>query len=276
MGNYKVFEIKCNAELKDIILAELGDINFEGFVENENGFEAYIDETIFNNEEFLTVLNKYHIGRTDYAENSIPQQNWNAQWESSFEPVIISNQLIIKAPFHAVKEVYPHEIIIQPKTSFGTGHHETTQSIMELMLQMDFKDKSVFDYGCGTGVLSILASKLGAEYIFANDIDDWAFENVGENAQYNNITNIEYVKGDLSVVPDKDFDIILANINKNILLKSFEQLSNHCKEKGIVMISGFFETDLNDLLAVSEKFNLLLQQSTVCNGWCAAVLQKKE
>ncbi len=275
MGNYKVFEIKCNAELKDIIIAELGNINFEGFVENENGFEAYIDETLFNKEEFLAVLNRYDISHSDYSENNIPQQNWNAQWESSFEPVVISNQLIIKAPFHVVEEMYSYEIIIQPKTSFGTGHHETTQSIMELMLQMDFKGKSVFDYGCGTGVLSILASKLEAEYIFANDIDDWAFENVGENAQYNNITNIEYVKGDLSVVPDKEFDIILANINKNILLKSFEQLSKHCKENGIVMISGFFETDLNDLLAVSEKYNLLLQQSTICNGWCAAILQKK-
>ena len=146
---------------------------------------------------------------------------------------------------------------------------------MELMLKMDFKNKTVFDYGCGTGVLAILASQLGATSIFANDIDDWAFENVGENAAMNSITNIDYQKGDLSIVPNTEYDIILANINKNILLKSFEQLSKHVKANGIVLISGFYESDLTDLLDCCQAFGLNLQQKVVTNNWCAAVLVRK-
>lgn len=274
MNNYKVFQINCNTPIADILTAELADIGFEGFLENETGFEAYLLEQEFNAYSFNSIIEKYNIKANQITENTIPQQNWNAQWESSFEPVIVNNQLIIKAPFHNITQQYDYEIIIQPKTSFGTGHHETTQSIMELMLKMNFKNKTVFDYGCGTGVLAILASLLGANNIFANDIDDWAFENVGENAAMNNITNIDYQKGDLSIVPNTEFDIILANINKNILLKSFEQLSKHVKPNGIVLISGFYETDLPDLLACCQAFGLNLQQKIVANNWCAAVLIK--
>lgn len=272
MTNYKVFQINCNPELAELLIAELADIGFEGFLENDTGFEAYLLESEYNEYLFREIITNYGLSQNQIMENTIPQQNWNAQWESSFEPVIVSNQLIIKAPFHQIEQKYTYEIIIQPKTSFGTGHHETTQSIMELMLKMDFKDKTVFDYGCGTGVLAILASQLGAKSIFANDIDDWAFENVGENAAYNKITNIDYQKGDLSIVPNEEYDIILANINKNILLKSFEQLSKHVKSNGIVLISGFYETDLPDLLNCCQTFGLNLQQKVVTNGWCAAVL----
>jgi ribosomal protein L11 methyltransferase len=275
MTNYKVFQINCGADLTDILIAELAEIGFEGFLENETGFEAYLLESEYNENLFKEIVSNYSLSQNQIIENTIPQQNWNAQWESSFEPVIVSNQLIIKAPFHQIGQKYPYEIIIQPKTSFGTGHHETTQSIMELMLKMDFKNKTVFDYGCGTGVLAILASQLGATSIFANDIDDWAFENVGENAAMNNITNIDYQKGDLSIVPNTEYDIILANINKNILLKSFEQLSKHVKANGIVLISGFYESDLADLLDCCQAFGLNLQQKVVTNNWCAAVLVRQ-
>jgi len=274
MTNYKVFQINCGADLTDILIAELAEIGFEGFLENETGFEAYLLESEYNENLFKEIISNYGLSQNQIIENTIPQQNWNAQWESSFEPVIVSNQLIIKAPFHQIEQKYLYEIIIQPKTSFGTGHHETTQSIMELMLKMDFKNKTVFDYGCGTGVLAILASQLGATSIFANDIDDWAFENVGENAAMNNITNIDYQKGDLSIVPNTEYDIILANINKNILLKSFEQLSKHVKANGIVLISGFYESDLTDLLDCCQAFGLNLQQKVVTNNWCAAVLNR--
>ncbi len=220
MSDYKVFKIRCNTALRELLIAELVEIGFEGFLENEDGFEAYLEQEAYNVNDFSAIMLQYGINQSEYEEKSIAQQNWNANWESSFEPVFIDNKVVIRAPFHVIEKQYPFEVIIQPKTSFGTGHHETTQSIMELMLEVDFEDKSVFDYGCGTGVLSILASKKGAAYIFANDIDDWAFENIGENAGYNNITNINYAKGDLSVVPNKEFDIILANINKNILLRN--------------------------------------------------------
>jgi ribosomal protein L11 methyltransferase len=275
MSIYKVFQINCNPELAEFLIAELAEIGFEGFLENDHGFEAYLEEVTFDETLFNDIIFKYSVDKSQVTASNIAQQNWNALWESSFEPVIVSNKLMIKAPFHNIIEKYEYEIIIQPKTSFGTGHHETTQSIMELMLKMDFNNKIVFDYGCGTGVLAILASQLGATNIFANDIDDWAFENVGENAAYNKITNIDYQKGDLSIVPNEEYDIILANINKNILLKSFEQLSKHVKPNGIVLISGFYETDLPDLLNCCQAFGLNLQQKVVTNGWCAAVLVRQ-
>jgi len=274
MTNYKVFQINCSTQLSDILIAELAEIGFEGFLENEVGFEAYLVENNYKADLFNSIINYYGLMPNQIVENTIPQQNWNAQWESSFEPVIVSNELIIKAPFHQIDKKFAYEIIIQPKTSFGTGHHETTQSIMELMLKMDFKNKTVFDYGCGTGVLAILASQLGAANIFANDIDDWAFENVGENAAMNYITNINYQKGDLSIVPNIEYDIILANINKNILLKSFEQLSKHVKLNGNILISGFYESDLADLLICCQPFGLNLQQKVIANNWCAAILVK--
>lgn len=275
MNNYRVFQINSKPDLAELLIAELAEIGFEGFLENEIGFEAYLEEIVFDESLFNEILFKYSVDKSQVVSSNIAQQNWNAQWESSFEPVIVCNKLIIKAPFHNITEKYEFEIIIQPKTSFGTGHHETTQSIMELMLKMDFKNKTVFDYGCGTGVLAILASQLGATNIFANDIDDWAFENVGENAAYNKIANIDYQKGDLSIVPNVEYDIILANINKNILLKSFEQLSKHVKPNGIVIISGFYETDLTDLLNCCQAFGLNLQQKVVTNDWCAAVLVRQ-
>jgi ribosomal protein L11 methyltransferase len=274
MTNYKVFQINCSTQLSDILIAELAEIGFEGFLENEVGFEAYLVENNYKADLFNSIINYYGLTPNQIVENTIPQQNWNAQWESSFEPVIVSNELIIKAPFHQIDKKFAYEIIIQPKTSFGTGHHETTQSIMELMLKMDFKNKTVFDYGCGTGVLAILASQLGAANIFANDIDDWAFENVGENAAMNYITNINYQKGDLSIVPNIEYDIILANINKNILLKSFEQLSKHVKLNGNILISGFYESDLADLLICCQPFGLKLKQKVIANNWCAAILVK--
>ncbi len=273
MNNYILLTINCEPEMNELLIAELGDIGFEGFLETETGFEAYLPEPEFNETACNEIFERYDIKSTQITKKTVPQQNWNALWESGFEPVLVNEKLLIRAPFHNVEKNYPYVLTIQPKTSFGTGHHETTFLMMKLMLEMEFKDKEVFDYGSGTGILAILASVLGSKKIFANDIDAWAADNIFENAALNQVKNIEFVKGDLRNVPDYKFDIILANINKNILMESFYSLSKMLNQQGSILMSGFYEKDLKDLLEASEKQGLTMIRKEELNSWCAIELK---
>ncbi len=270
MNSYLLFEIICEEEKKDMLIAELAEIGFEGFLEGDEGFEAYLPKDEWNETEFLALLEKYSIQKESVKANEIEQQNWNEQWESEFQPVTIENEIRISAPFHGLDKEFPYEIIIQPKTSFGTGHHETTFLIMKLMLKENWQNKSVFDFGAGTGILSILASQLGCKSVFANDIDDWAAENISENANYNNINNINFEKGGLEILNDEKFEIILANINKNVLMTSFKKLADHAQTGTKLFISGFYESDLKDLLTETEMAGWKFLESFELNEWCAA------
>lgn len=272
MQNYILCAIHCDADQSEILMAEMAELNFEGFIETDEGFEAYLPVSDFDEKALLELLANYGLGEQDIQIKEVAQENWNAAWESSFEPVCIGKELRVRAPFHAPDPSYALELLIQPKTSFGTGHHETTYTIMELMLKTDMKGKSVFDYGSGTGILAILASKLGAEPIFANDIDDWAAENIYENTTLNACDAFEFVQGDLSVAAGKSFDLILANINKNILLASFEDLRPLLKSDGTLFISGFYESDLPDLLQKAQSCGFTFTDQTSRNQWCAARL----
>lgn len=274
MDNYILLEVGCEEPIKEILIAELNELGFEGFIESDSGFEAYIAEIDFKKELVDQLLSQYKIDESGVTYKSVAQQNWNAEWESSFEPVIIDETLLIRAPFHQMEKSYPIELIIQPKTSFGTGHHETTFLIMQLMLKMDFNNKTVFDYGSGTGILAILASKLGAKSIYANDIDDWAADNIIENTGLNGVNSIWFEKGNLESVPAQKFDIILANINKNILLQSLDGLAKLLNPGGIVLMSGFYDTDLPDLLQEANKFGLGFKRKEVLNGWCTMEMLK--
>ena len=274
MEAYYEFQITCNEEFKDNLIAELVEEHFEGFEENEVGFLAFIPQSLFEKNIFEKILNHYNINPVSVPQNTIEQQNWNAQWEASFEPITIGDDIIVKAPFHLLDEHYKYEIIIQPKNTFGTGHHETTQLMLQMMLPIDFKNKNVFDYGCGTGVLSIFASMLEAENIDAIDIDEWSAENMIENCALNSITNITFKKGDLTIIEDKKFDLILANINKNILLGSFEKLARLMNLNAQLLISGFYENDLEDLKREAVKNGLVFKDHFVKNDWCAAIFSK--
>ncbi|MCG9881304.1 MAG: 50S ribosomal protein L11 methyltransferase [Bacteroidia bacterium] len=274
MSNYILCKIPCSSDLKDILIAELAEINFEGFLENDEGFEAYLPETDYSEQAFFAVLNQYELKPTDIDMSVVAQQNWNAEWEQSFEPVCIGSELRIRAPFHESDQGFPIELVIQPKTSFGTGHHETTFSIMQLMLEMDFNNKSVFDYGSGTGILAILAAKLGAQKIIANDIDTWAAENILENIALNSVQPIEFIEGDLHAIPNQTFDIILANINRNILMESFASLFPLLASAGKLVISGFYTSDLPDLQQAAENTDFKYVASTQQNNWTAAVFTK--
>jgi ribosomal protein L11 methyltransferase len=246
-------------------------------METEDGLNAYIEEALFNEEEVKEILSKY-ISADQYAYSfeRMENKNWNEEWEKNFQPVTIDEQCIVKASFHKIEKAFPYEIIINPKMSFGTGHHETTYMMIKNQLKVDHVNKKVVDAGSGTGILAILAEKLGAKEIFAYDIEDWSFENLKENANLNNCTNIKVAQGTVHTVdfPSGSYDIILANINKNVLLEEISLYSNLLMAKGILIISGFFIADLPDIENVYLSSSLKKIDQEEKNSWTSLVLEK--
>jgi ribosomal protein L11 methyltransferase len=277
MESYLEFQITCNSDIREQLIAELAEENYEGFVENDNGFTAFVPSSKFSRDVFEQLLTKYGLDAGAVPQNTIAQQNWNAQWEASYEPIIIADRVLVKAPFHQLSENYEYVITIQPKNTFGTGHHATTQLMLQLMLDTDFSNKNILDYGCGTGVLGIMAVKQGANKVLGIDIDEWCTDNIEENKALNNITAFEFRQGTLEVLKENEiFDCILANINKNILLSSFATLSKHLANNGMLLISGFYETDLDDLATAALSSHLHVHHHLTKNEWCAALLKKHE
>lgn len=274
MEHYLETSINCALDKMEWIIAELADLGFEGFIETEEGVTVYIPQDLYNKTAFVEVMQKYEIDETAFVTSTVAPQNWNAQWEANYEPIIVANRLAVLAPFHQPQKAYEQTIVIQPKNTFGTGHHETTQLVLELMLNQNFNNKQVFDYGCGTGVLGLMALKLGAANIIGNDIDAWCVDNIAENKMLNNLTDFEFRLGNLSVLHQAEkFDVVLANINKNILLNSFASIILHMQNNALLLISGFYETDLNDIVQKANEVGLQLNLHKEKNNWCAALLK---
>lgn len=271
---YIEFTIPASGDERDILISELSEQSFEGFVEHEESFSAFVPEKDFNRKNFEELLLAYEIPLSNVNEQRLEQRNWNAEWEASYEPICIGSDIYIKTPFHPVRDDFKYQLTIQPKMSFGTGHHETTRLMLQLMLHENIQSLHVFDYGCGTGVLSVMASILGAQDIFAVDIDDWAAENLHENAALNQVKNIQFVQGDISQAEGKQFDCILANINKNILLNTMKQMAACLKSGGLLMMSGFYQNDVDDLLNSAHNYGVTLKQKLSENSWTALVVQK--
>ena len=259
-------EIKFNtgtSEQNEILIALLADIGFDGFEENENDLKAFIPETKFDKETLDAVTSSNNLS---YTLTVIEQQNWNAQWESSFEPVVVNNFAAVRAGFHQPVNNVQHNIIITPKMSFGTGHHATTYLMMEQMSQLIFTDKSVLDFGAGTGVLAILAEKMGASAITAIDNDDWSIENAKENIVTNNSRNILLQKA-ASIPPNLKYDIILANINLNVILQNMELIAKACKPGTKILLSGFLITDEIQIKASLIDNGITFTSFTHQKGW---------
>ena len=263
------FEIKPLQPATEILIAELGYAGFESFVENEEGVTAYIQKEEWN----AFILDGIHILSSEeftitYAFNEIEQTNWNEEWEKNFNPIIVDDLVTVRAPFHD-KPNTKYDLIIEPKMSFGTGHHETTHMMIQHILKNDFKEKSVLDMGCGTGVLAILAEKVGAIQLDAIDIDNWCYLNSIENVQRNNCKNISVFEGDVSILKNK-YDIIIANINRNILLEDIPVYAKHLTEKGQLFLSGFYNEDLELIISKCEENQLNLNGKLRKNNWIAA------
>ncbi|MBK5270244.1 MAG: 50S ribosomal protein L11 methyltransferase [Bacteroidia bacterium] len=253
----------------EMLIAQLSEIGFDGFEENEHVLKAFIRENNFDEDKVNTIAGKLDAF---YIKSIIEETNWNQLWESNFQPVII-NDLLHKKPWVSIRAVFhkpmieiEHEIIITPKMSFGTGHHATTSMMMQQMSGIDFEGKTVLDFGTGTGILSILAEKLGASKIIAVDYDEWSIENAKENFQQNNCKKIKLIYAD-TIIPVNKFDVILANINKNVILKNFPAMAEQVALNGILLISGLLAEDEKDILHEVSKFPLTFNKTTAENNW---------
>lgn len=259
----------------DILITALADIGFDTFENTEKGFLAYIPAADFNEEQLTATLSDYKDQFSfAYEVNTIPYKNWNEVWESNFEPVIIAGKIYIRANFHEERKEFPHQILMHPKMAFGTGHHETTFQMAEQMLDIDMKSKRVLDMGCGTGILAILAYQQGASNILAIDNDPIAAESCEENFQLNYVENATATCGDASSIQGMQFDIILANINRNILLRDMKAYSDSLVSGGIILFSGFYTEDLDAIKEEAANNDLTYENHHSKNNWVVARFKK--
>jgi ribosomal protein L11 methyltransferase len=269
------FTVSPKEPATEILIAELGAIGFESFVENENGVTGYIQKTEWKS----SILNDVFVLKSDefsiqYNQKEIKQTNWNAEWEKNFQPIQVDDLVSIRAPFHENPNLQ-YDIVIEPKMSFGTGHHETTHMMVQHLLELDIENKKTLDMGCGTGILAIFAEMKGAKPTDAIDIDNWCFENSLENIRRNNCKHISVYEGDSLLLTNKKYDLIIANINRNILMKDIKVYANSLNEKGILLLSGFYHEDIPILDAEVSKYNLTLETVKKRNNWVALKYSKQ-
>ncbi len=265
---------EINAEMaREILVAELGALNFESFVNTEDGLQAYVQEEVFDED---LVKDLYILQNTDFdiemEVKTIEQQNWNAEWEKNFDPIEVQGRCVVRAPFHEKKEV-DFDIVIEPKMSFGTGHHETTHQMIAHLLDMDVSGKRVLDMGCGTGILAILACMKGATSITGVDIDEWAYRNTLENVSNNKCSQIIVKQGGAELLENHTYDVILANINRNILLNDMEAYAKTMSSGSKIVFSGFYSSDINHIDQKARSLGMRLLRQSEKNNWVALVYQ---
>ncbi len=264
------FSINPLQPAADILIAELSELGFDSFVETKKGLLAYVKKENWNPSALqnVQILSNENCS-IDFEVLEIEQENWNEKWESNFEPINVDNQCVVRAPFHDKPDV-AFDIVIMPKMSFGTGHHETTHMMLQLVLALDFTGKTVLDMGCGTGVLAILAALKGAGFVDAIDIDNWSYLNAMENIAGNSCEQINVFEGDVSVLNSQKYDIIMANINRNILLSDIPVYVKHLKKGGVILLSGFYEEDMPLISKVCTANGLSFQENLEKNNWVAS------
>jgi len=266
MNQYIQIEFhNISLEQSEILIAQLSEIGFDGFEEGENNLKAFIPENDFIGIAVKEIVDSQNLS---FTQTAIEETNWNAVWESNFQPVIVDDFVGIRADFHEPIAGVEHEIVITPKMSFGTGHHATTYMMIQQMKDIDFVNKSVFDFGTGTGILAILAEKLGAANVFAVDYDEWSIENAAENLVRNNCSKFNLKKSD-NASGEEQYDIVLTNINKNVIMDNFSLLVKQLSHKGILLLSGLLEADENDIVSDAGKFPLQLKVKSSRNNWIA-------
>lgn len=273
--------IELNVEVEpreagsEILVAELAEIGFESFVETEKGILAYIPVDEFDAPKIdeLDIVNDPQF-KLHYTFRKIEDQNWNAVWESNYDPAVIGNRCVVRAPFHEARPDLDYEIVIEPRMSFGTAHHETTSLMMELMFDLPLDGLRLLDMGCGTGVLAILAKMKNSGATVAIDNDEWAYRNTLDNVQKNNVGDISVYHGDATLLSGHEYDIVLANINRNILLNDMNEYIRTLSSNGQLLMSGFYERDLAVIRQKAESLGMKYQRHLVKNDWVAAVFSK--
>jgi len=271
MDYIKITFADLQPEQKEILIAQLADAGYEGFEEKDVSLDAFINSKSFDTVILNEISFKY---QTPYTKEKIAETNWNQVWESSFEPVIVNDYVAIRADFHKPIINTKFEIVITPKMSFGTGHHATTHMMIELMKEIDFNGRSVLDFGTGTGILAILAERSGAKTIVAIDNDDWSIANAEENFKKNNCNKIILRKSS-DAMSEIEFDIILANINKNVILENLVLLDKQLNKSGQILLSGLLEADKDEILRIATELRLKLKKELIRNNWIALRLHNQ-
>lgn len=274
---YTRLQVSCDPEFAEILMAEVAEAGFDTFMETGNGFEAFVEEEKYDAPALELIRTKYNAQTPlTFSFDRIEKRNWNEEWEKSYEPINVEDQCLIRAEFHQPLKQYPYEIIITPKMSFGTGHHQTTYLMIKNQMAIDHRNKAVMDAGCGTAILSIMACKLGARSVEAFDIDEWSVINGQENIEMNGCSNIHLQQGKITEVAlTGKFDIVLANINKNVLLEEIRIYSTYLNPGGLLLLSGFYTHDIPDLLKEASHHRLKDVRRDERETW-ACLLFKKE
>lgn len=271
--DYLELKVNLDPAYSEILMAELGQLEFESFVEEGRLLSGYIQKQKYDSESIRSILRQYSDQIKSHEVILVPRQNWNKNWEESYEPIIVDDRCAVVASFHKLSKKYDYEVVIDPKMSFGTGHHETTHQMISNLLTLETEGKSVLDAGCGTGVLAILASKLGANKVVAIDIDDWAVENSNENTLVNSCDTIEVKLGTVKE-EHQQFELILANINKNVLVEESSKYCSLLQKNGKLLISGFYQSDGRELIQIFENLGLTVQNQTIRNNWSCILFSK--
>lgn len=277
MKNYTIVQYENTNNQNDLLVAFLSDIDFDSFEElSENELVAYIDENLFNQEKIdSTIGNIPSLANLKYHVKKLENKNWNEEWEKSFKPIIVDNKCSVRASFHPPQNTQ-YEIIIEPKMAFGTGHHATTEMMISAMLQLDFNNQKVLDFGCGTSILAVLAEKLGAKSIFANDIEEPAYENSIVNANINNCHKIEVALGGIEEVPNEKFGVILANVNTNTILENSKFIVEKLSIHGHILFSGILSSDKETIEQMARMLKLEILTIKEKNNWLLFLCKKME
>jgi ribosomal protein L11 methyltransferase len=273
--DYLQVNLTCLEEFREILIAELAEIGFDSFMETATGVEAFVQEDLLNREAFAQLIDQYRQpAQLTVTESILPKVNWNEEWEKNYDPIFVDDLVYVRASFHGSQAGFRHEIVINPKMSFGTGHHATTHQLLSMQGKIDHQGKRVLDVGSGTGILAIMAQLLGAKEVEAFDIDEWCVDNGNENFDLNGLSARMGLGTIRQIQPQGTFDIVLANINKNVLLDEMEVYAGLLPEGGLLLLSGFYSEDTADLLEAAAPYGLQLQLSTTKDNWAALCLQK--
>lgn len=270
--DFTTIKVTCAANLSDFLISALFEIGFDSFQELDDGFEGSCEKDSYVEEKVNTILTQFP--NITYEIKKQEKINWNEEWEKNYDPIIVADKCIVRASFHPPQPQFAYEIIVTPKMSFGTGHHATTYQVLAYQMGLNHTGKKVLDVGTGTGILSIMAQKKGATYLVATDIDDWCIENSEENFALNKVQDVQLIQGQIEEVNETGFDIVIANINKNVLLAQIGEYATRLVQGGQLILSGFYEDDIKDLMIEASKYSLQKVQSTVKDKWAMLALTK--
>lgn len=275
---YLQLNVRCQPEFSDVLIAELAEMGFDVFEENRNGFAAFAEEGKPDFDSCKELLEKYAANTPlSYGIQKVARENWNREWESNYPPVIVQDTILIRTDFHQIEKQYPFEIRITPKMSFGTGHHATTSQMLAFLLKFPLKGMKVIDAGCGTGILAIMAEKTGAASVVAFDNDPWCIENSEENFSLNTAQTCRAVLASgIREIATEPVNAILANINKNIILKEISAYSEALMQNGLLFLSGFYAEDVADICEAAAKNGLVLDAQSELDNWACLVLKKEQ